>query len=261
MNIHEEYEKLLHKNLKHAYLDELGLEDYEERIKRRLVRDVGKQISTIITRNFRIRGKTILEVGAGWGEIAVELAIKGAVVIGIEPDEEKIEISRLLAKIKEQDVKFVKGVGEELPYPDNHFEFVVCSTVLEHVDKPKKVLSEMIRVLKEDGVLYLNTPNYLIPYERHYKTFYPAMFPKPLVKFYLRMIDRPTQFIDHIKYITQRFVSKELKKYPVRTRNIWREKFEKELKDYGLPERIAGKIILALGIDLSIELFITKLTS
>ncbi len=261
MNIREKYEKLLHKNLKNAYLNELGLQDYEERIKRRLVRDRGKQISRLLSKHYNVKGKTILEVGAGWGEISVELARKGAVVVGIEPDEEKIEISRLLAKIEKQDVKFTKGVGEELPYPDNHFEFVVCSTVLEHVDDPKKTLSEMIRVLKEDGVLYLNTPNYLVPYERHYKTFYPAMFPKSLVKLYLKMIDRPTNYIDHIKYITQHFVSRELKKYPVKSKNIWREKFRNDLKDYGLPERIAGKIILALGIDLSVELFITKLTS
>lgn len=33
-----------------------------------------------------------------------------------------------------------------LPYPDKHFAFVWCSEVLEHVDDPRRVAEELVRV-------------------------------------------------------------------------------------------------------------------
>ncbi len=47
----------------------------------------------------------------------------------------------------------------DLPYPDNIFDLVVCSEVLEHLEKPKEAIMEMGRVLKNGGTLVMTTPN------------------------------------------------------------------------------------------------------
>ena len=46
-----------------------------------------------------------------------------------------------------------------LPFKSNSFDVVVCSHVLEHLDSPIKVLWEIKRVLKEEGVLLWGFPN------------------------------------------------------------------------------------------------------
>jgi ubiquinone/menaquinone biosynthesis C-methylase UbiE len=54
------------------------------------------------------------------------------------------------------EVNFKKGVGEKIPYPDKFFDVVILANVIDHVSSPEKVLSECRRVLKEDGLFYLD---------------------------------------------------------------------------------------------------------
>ena len=46
----------------------------------------------------------------------------------------------------------------ELPFPEQRFDVVVCSHVLEHVDDDAKALREIFRVLKYDGWALVQTP-------------------------------------------------------------------------------------------------------
>ena len=48
-------------------------------------------------------------------------------------------------------------VTKKLPIGDNSFDSVVCIQLLEHVNKPQKVINEIYRVLKDDGVCLLTT--------------------------------------------------------------------------------------------------------
>ncbi len=64
--------------------------------------------------------------------------------------------------------KFVNADGEDLPFEDHEFDYVLCSQVLEHVENPEKFLSEIFRVGKKG---YLETPSllgeYLFPKQSH----------------------------------------------------------------------------------------------
>jgi SAM-dependent methyltransferase len=48
---------------------------------------------------------------------------------------------------------------ERLPYPDGHFDVVLCNQVLEHTKDLFWILSEMGRVLKPDGSIMIGVPN------------------------------------------------------------------------------------------------------
>ena len=52
-------------------------------------------------------------------------------------------------------VEFKQGKGEQLPYPDEFFDFVFSINVLDHVNDVDQVLEEMRRVLKGDGICYV----------------------------------------------------------------------------------------------------------
>lgn len=48
---------------------------------------------------------------------------------------------------------------EPLPYPAEHFDFVLFNSVIEHLYHPRLALSEIARVLRPRGVLFLEAPN------------------------------------------------------------------------------------------------------
>lgn len=52
---------------------------------------------------------------------------------------------------------------EDLQFPDNHFNAVVCWSVLEHVPAPERAIAEMRRVLKPGGLIWVQLP-FLFPY-------------------------------------------------------------------------------------------------
>lgn len=52
----------------------------------------------------------------------------------------------------------VFGLAENLPFRAALFDTVLCTEVIEHVPEPKHVLQECHRVLKQDGILILSTP-------------------------------------------------------------------------------------------------------
>lgn len=47
--------------------------------------------------------------------------------------------------------------GMNLQFPDNSFDLVVSSNVLEHVPDPRRFISEAARVLKPNGLCYMET--------------------------------------------------------------------------------------------------------
>lgn len=65
----------------------------------------------------------------------------------------------------------VIGSAMEIPLPNNSYDTVVCTEVLEHVQEPAKALNEMYRVLKPEGYLILTTPMYWPRHEVPYDFF------------------------------------------------------------------------------------------
>jgi len=60
-------------------------------------------------------------------------------------------------KIDYKPTKFIRGVGEDLPFVDNSFDIVILANVLDHMKSPEKALFEIKRVLKPNGIFYLET--------------------------------------------------------------------------------------------------------
>ncbi len=57
-------------------------------------------------------------------------------------------------------VKFIDGMGEELPYEDSYFDVILIINVLDHCSDPDKVLKELNRCLRSKGILILEVNVY-----------------------------------------------------------------------------------------------------
>jgi len=68
---------------------------------------------------------------------------------------------------KKINAEFKTGVGEELPYEDNSFDFIVSTDTFEHVQDLKNTMNECFRVLKPNGMLLAVFPQFLQPFESH----------------------------------------------------------------------------------------------
>jgi SAM-dependent methyltransferase len=61
--------------------------------------------------------------------------------------------------------------GSDIPMDNESIDSFICTEVLEHIIDPKKLITEMKRVLKKDGVGLISIPwsarNHYIPYDFH----------------------------------------------------------------------------------------------
>ena len=103
----------------------------------------------------------ILDIGCHSGLCTEKIIAKTnpLEVYGIDLSVKAIE--RAGRRIK--DGKFLVGDAENLPYQQNFFDGVFCIEMLEHVDHPDQVLSQMQRVLKKGkhAIVMVPTDNLL----------------------------------------------------------------------------------------------------
>ena len=89
-------------------------------------------------------GCSILEVGAGTGEQACELARRGFSVKAIDVPTSEYGMHRVF-EVQDYD-------GKRVPFPDASFDVVFSSNVLEHLPDLPGMLAEMRRVLRPGGI-------------------------------------------------------------------------------------------------------------
>lgn len=102
-----------------------------------------------------LAGGRLLEVGCGSGKLLANLARKSWNVEGLDLDPLAVENAR------RRGLEVRLGDLESQHYPDDCFDAVVMSHVIEHVVNPSTLLLECYRILKPGGILSLITPNAL----------------------------------------------------------------------------------------------------
>lgn len=107
-----------------------------------------------------IQEKDILDIGCGYGwcEIAF-LRRNPNAITGIEISEKDLETIR--KNVTDPRVSLFVSGATKLPFQDESFDTVVSWEVIEHIPKgtENKMFSEVRRVLKKNGSLYLSTPH------------------------------------------------------------------------------------------------------
>ena len=117
-------------------------------------RDTYKRIKQFIDHN-----DIVLDVGSFHAPYTKYLP---NTVVGIDlPSNGRFGFSKDLLEEIRVKTSFIPIIAsaEALPFRSNFFDKIVCTEVLEHIPNDKSAVSEMARVLRNEGKIFLTTPN------------------------------------------------------------------------------------------------------
>jgi len=106
-----------------------------------------------------VAGKKVVELGCGFGAGGVLLDKYVTSYIGIDIDEEAIKYAKTYVAPLSNKLRY-----ELLSESYNHVDDIqadvgICYEVIEHVKEPEKLLTTLKRMVKQDGMIIVSTPN------------------------------------------------------------------------------------------------------
>lgn len=106
-----------------------------------------------------VNDKIVLDIACGEGYGTNLLSKSAKNVVGVDID--KITVCNANEKYASKNTKisYLEGSLISIPFEDNYFDVIVCFESIEHISDHDRALSEFIRVLKDDGLLIISTPD------------------------------------------------------------------------------------------------------
>lgn len=133
----------------------------------------------------------LIEMGCGPGWIAVELARYCPNVVGVDIDDEMINLATSYSKTENVSVIYEKcDVCTTTDYPIEYFDVVIAPHLLEHAKSHENPIREAHRILKNNGILILTCPNNFWIIEQHYNLPFLHWLPKKIASKYVRLLKR-----------------------------------------------------------------------
>ena len=112
----------------------------------------------ILERIGDLRGKKLLDIGAGLGESSVDFALRGAEVTAIDISPLMIEKVVALGKQFGVEVEGRIAEGENLNVPANQYDLIYLANTIHHVQDRAALFQQMHRALKPGGVFFSYDP-------------------------------------------------------------------------------------------------------
>lgn len=146
------------------------------------------------------KDKVVLDIASGEGYGSNLLSKIASYVYGVDIDKNTVEKAKF--KYKSKNLKFLSGSTSRIPIEDNSIDLVVSYETIEHHEEHDQMMFEIKRVLKDDGMLIISSPDKLyytdlanFNNEHHKKELYKGEF-KSLIH----------QNFSFVQLLTQKFV-------------------------------------------------------
>lgn len=149
-----------------------------------------------ILEEYKDNNSKVLDLGCGIGLTLSILTQRFPKSIGCDVDPEAVKATKGILEKIQRKVPVVLYDGNNLPFANNSFDIVVSIEVIEHVNNPYKMLSEIRRVLKPDGILHITTANKWWPYEPHFRLLFLSYLPEFIADFYIRLTGKGESYHD-----------------------------------------------------------------
>jgi SAM-dependent methyltransferase len=138
-----------------AYWQRLG-DDIETGIRGRLdwyawrAQQLEKRLDAIHVAN---RSGKVLEIGSG--PIGIVSFLGWGERYAVDPLEQFYRTRPTLVGLRNPDVTYQAGTGEDLSFEDESCSLVIIDNVIDHTYEPGRILTQIARILRRDGYLYL----------------------------------------------------------------------------------------------------------
>ncbi|MGI9048081.1 MAG: class I SAM-dependent methyltransferase [Rubrobacteraceae bacterium] len=128
-----------------------------------------------------VRDKEMVDMGCGAGYGSHSLSRLAKSVRGVDLSEEAVAHAK--HRYRAPNLSYQIGDVTKLPFEDSSFETAISFEVIEHLEEPEDLVREARRVVKEDGLFIVSTPdkqtysndrNSVNPY--HLREMYPPEF-------------------------------------------------------------------------------------
>jgi ubiquinone/menaquinone biosynthesis C-methylase UbiE len=174
--------------------------------------------------------KKVIDIGCGSGHIAAYLSERNSVWA--------VDVVDQVSPDVRQKIKFIKIEEDLSQLPDREFDIVILNHVLAHTEDKLKLLMEVNRVLKNNGICYVANPNRYYPIEPYYKIPFLHYLPQTLFLKLARCLGRNKEDVYLISHLSLKKLA-ESAKFSVTdyTANVINES-EKYSSEYKIPFRI-----------------------
>lgn len=110
-------------------------------------------VKQIIEKVHPVTSATVLDIGSGIGG-TIRLFSEENNCISLEIDLEKLKNQPRHNKLMD-----ICADATNLPFRENSFDIIILQDVIEHIGNAEHLLASVLKLLKEDGILYMSTPN------------------------------------------------------------------------------------------------------
>jgi 2-polyprenyl-3-methyl-5-hydroxy-6-metoxy-1,4-benzoquinol methylase len=114
----------------------------------------GKFVLSIITKVRECQNLKILDIGSGEGGTSEVLSQDNIV--------SSFDINKIRL-IRQQDsfsnFNLIYGNSSSLPFKNNSLDLIILQDVLEHLDNRKNLINNLYKLLNDNGMIFLSTPN------------------------------------------------------------------------------------------------------
>jgi len=181
-----------------------------------------KYILPFIEADFKIEaGMRVLEIGCGEGGVLKPFLDKGAICVGVEFDQTRIENGKkwLSDEIDKGKLSFVvKDIYDtSVESLGGKFDLIILKDVIEHIHDQSKLLKRLKEFLTPEGIIFFGFPPWQMPFGGHQqlcqnalsKVPYFHLLPRPLYKNVLKLFKEPEHVVNDLLEIKDTGISIE----------------------------------------------------
>jgi 2-polyprenyl-3-methyl-5-hydroxy-6-metoxy-1,4-benzoquinol methylase len=121
---------------------------------REISEERGKFVESVLSKVITLTGLHILDLGSGEGGTSKILSEKNEVV-SFDINKERL--------LRHETILYQKVLGdsEHLSFSSSSFDVIILQDVIEHLQNKKNIIDSLQSLLKNNGFIYLSTPNKL----------------------------------------------------------------------------------------------------
>jgi ubiquinone/menaquinone biosynthesis C-methylase UbiE len=140
-----------------------------------------------------VEGRRVLDLGAGFGSLALYFAHLGAEVVAVDPNERRMRVALAVATRRGLALSVVPAHAQSLPFADADFDLVLANNSLCYIvreQEHEQALREIHRVLKPGGWVAMRNPNRLHPRDQFTRLPLVGLLPPALAQRTARALGR-----------------------------------------------------------------------